>query len=324
MIKTILDKNKNDDLTDDEIQQIEDYLNDIKQLDENTFTIISEVINSLSTYLEMVKENKQLWGQCQSLLEKFRNESDETKKQEISSKVYEIQKSTFLNRERNTLLRNSKYSVTGMFQNMSPNVFSNIYNENGEYYSYFIDEKVMNSFNINEFARFCENVTNEPQEIQVSRKDYIVNYLLPNILGDYLYQTYLDAVENYLYSSNRDALNTITEITLNNSDLLELNRIVTSDVGVVYRGLSFYDKNDADYEEILNGNIITSGNARFVSTSTSKSVAQQFAESKNVGLILTIEPGTVIYSSDIAGGVFGESEIIIDMSDSTIIEIEEV
>ncbi|MNC06250.1 hypothetical protein D3C75_537570 [compost metagenome] len=82
-----------------------------------------------------------------------------------------------------------------------------------------------------------------------------------------------------------------------------------------------------EYQYILqNKTIDANGDYRFASTSSNKGTAKKFAEGngQGEGLVLTIQPGTIIYNTRIAGGVFGESEIIIDMQDSIVIDVEEI
>lgn len=313
-----------EDINEEDLMKLKDYLQSLNQLDSSCFLEIESSKNNLQALINLIEEYNELWNQYQSLIPEYQKNPDD---ENIKNSLAEIAQKMFLNEDFKINLNNLKYYFTGFFMNINENIILNLYNENGEYYASKIIDEYINSNRLKDFVTYCQNyVNNKPSEIKVDRRTYIKEYLLKDILKD-KYDEYMQALEDYLHSSNRDSLMKIVEITVNNPDLLELNKIVSGNPDKVYRGLSFWSEDDVDYQRILyDKDMYIEGEHRYVSTSKIKSIAKQFANSKSegVGLVLTIRPGTIIYCSEIAGGVFGESEIIIDMQDSEILDVEKV
>jgi outer membrane protein assembly factor BamB len=331
-INVILD-GQTEDFKEDQLQKLESYVSKLQELDNNSFSSVDYCVSNLNTLISKSREKNKMWDDYQSLAKQVQDAKKSGEKlpneDEIMQQLTEISKTMFGDSKTNVDVSNGAYTFASFFFRISEETIPSLYNEAGQYYALDSDENIIQTKALVDFDNFCRSVSNEPQEIEMGRTQYIKEYLLKTILGDN-YETYLSNVDNYLHSSSKDSLDQIVQITINNSDMLELNKIVAGDVSVVYRGMSFSDKDDIYYEEIIGrGEVETTGDLRYVSTSTSQSTAKQFASTKidgseGFGAVLTIQPGTIVYSSGIAGGVFGEGEIIIDMQDSVITNIEEV
>lgn len=174
---------------------------------------------------------------------------------------------------------------------------------------------------------------------QTSRVDKNVeDWIRFNLKDDPKYNKCLELVNNLLYSNDKKHINEILNIINSIPVLKTANDKMKREIKQVYRGIggNSGDEDDEDRFRFTNASITEHEmKQRFVSTSTSKYVAKNFAlgkghlESSDTrrnedAFIITYQttPDSILFCTQIFGSVFGESEIVVDPKKAKILDIE--
>lgn len=171
--------------------------------------------------------------------------------------------------------------------------------------------------NFQYIAYYILNLRDNQNPVNLSGKE-IQKYLDMAYSGS-KYQELVELVQGYLLQNNFDDIPKIVEMIKEFPEIEKLNNSAKQSITTVYRGIA----GESSLEFILQQEKAN----RFVATSDHKSVAENFAlqrghlEAKDtrrseeaVVLTYSVTPESILLDTTIFGGVFGEGEILIDVS----------
>lgn len=167
-----------------------------------------------------------------------------------------------------------------------------------------------------------------PKAVRLSSKDFEIYYRIMNPQFSELRKL----IQHYIFSNDKKSIEKIKELIT--PDIRQAIIKSTQGIKVVYRGLNgieAYNKNEIRETE---------KKIRFISTSPDKYVAERFAKAKGhlntsdkqedegkESTLLTYDISNkdcVIFSTAIFGEAFGESDILIDSTKATLLDISPV
>jgi len=141
------------------------------------------------------------------------------------------------------------------------------------------------------------------------------------------YRELVTDITNYLHNNNKELIPKIVAGIQEFPEIAELNEKAKQGVTRVYRGVG----GEPSITKILRQD----RESRYVATSTSHSVAENFAlqrghlEDRNlrrvedaVIITYTVGPASILFDTTIFGGLFGEGEVLIDVSKAAVEETE--
>jgi hypothetical protein len=145
------------------------------------------------------------------------------------------------------------------------------------------------------------------------------------------FQRLIKMVATYLHDNDKSLLVEIRELMKEFPTIEETHRDVISEITTVYRGIAFNEDNDDQPSDF----VAHDRERGMVATSHSKYVAKNFALSKGHldggggrtdGVILSynVKPHDVILDTSVFGGIFGESEVVINAATAKVSDQEYV
>ena len=141
------------------------------------------------------------------------------------------------------------------------------------------------------------------------------------------YQELVTDITNYLHNNNKELIPKIVAGIQEFPEIAELNEKAKQGIERVYRGVG----GEPSVTRILQQDRAT----RFVATSTSHSVAENFALQRGhledrrtrrvedaVIITYAVGPESILFDTTIFGGLFGEGEVLIDVTKAAVEETE--
>jgi|WetSurMetagenome_2_1015567.scaffolds.fasta_scaffold32745_4 hypothetical protein len=176
------------------------------------------------------------------------------------------------------------------------------------------------------------------QKLQNTSKKVELSYGLYNKWIDFLYINNEDfsklknIVDNYLHSGDKKLIPDILNQLKNYPELNKTNEKLKKQHKMLYRGIGGYNEKDEPTEKEIKAAELKS---KYVATTTSKHVAMSFAKMighlesgrrSDWGYIIwySVTPAAIILDTAIFGSIYGESEVLIDVTKATIREIESI
>jgi hypothetical protein len=164
----------------------------------------------------------------------------------------------------------------------------------------------------------------------------IKNYLKFKYSDNKDFDKLIDIVENYLYNNNKKLIPEIMELVNKLEDVRKMNDKSKKNIKKVYRGLGFREEELEVKRSKLEDYILEQEKRnKYVATSKGEYSAKNFAYMKghlssdrisDIGYILEYEvsPDSILLDTEIFGSIFGESEVLIDVTKAKLKNIKEV
>lgn len=150
------------------------------------------------------------------------------------------------------------------------------------------------------------------------------------------YKTLTELVDKYLHGNDKKLIPHILELLKQFPVLNDLNEEKKAEIKTVYRGIPDVGHEDEKGREVhLNQQMVLDKEKKekFVATSKTRYSAENFA--KNKGhldanahvpsgwvLVYAVTPNDIVLDTDVFGGIFGESEVLINAQTATLEDIE--
>lgn len=147
--------------------------------------------------------------------------------------------------------------------------------------------------------------------------------------GNESYEKLTKLLSDYLHGNDKSLIPKILHYIKDHPEIRDMNSRAKKKITKLYRGIA------SDYDTSRQEIISQDRDAKLVATSESKYAAKNFALAKGhldtergseVGYIITygVEPSDIVLVTHILGTVFGEAEVLIDVTKAKILDIEQV
>lgn len=175
-------------------------------------------------------------------------------------------------------------------------------------------------------AYFIQTLSDSPKPERLRKDEF-------HILSDFLYHSkpdydaFINLVDRYTYSNDKKVLTKILDGIKKYPELYKANEKAKSKIKKVYRGIGFRE----DERNMVKTTIKLDRKSKFVATSVFKEVAERFAKcmghldskpncNEGVVLVYKVKPESILLDTSIFRTPYHESEILIDVSKSKIVD----
>lgn len=181
---------------------------------------------------------------------------------------------------------------------------------------------------------YMQNLTSTQDPITI-RNNKVTKYLQMAYAGTE-YEALANKVQEYLSSNDKRLIPGVLSELRKYPELVKVNNEVKRTLNTVYRGVGWADD---DYEDRVSINDIVQRDRQeqFVAATTSKHVATNFAlgighlesndrrrNTQSYVITYNVGPESVLLDTQIFGGIFGESEILIDATKAMVEDVTSI